>query len=97
MKNMFVKIAAVIAFAAAPVAYAQDAESALAKNECKNDVKTYCAGLATGSGQIQSCLNANADKLTDVCKAAVAKSAPAAAPADTMQQPAAEPQASPPK
>ncbi len=97
MKNMIAKIATMIAFASSSAVFAQDAESALAKNECKKDVKTYCAGLKPGAGEIQSCLNANADKLSDVCKAAVAKSGPASPPADAMQPPAAEPQSAPPK
>jgi hypothetical protein len=98
MKNMIGKIAIMVAFAAGGSAFAQDADAALAKGACKKDVKVSCAGIPPGGGQIQACLTANADKLSDACKSEVAASTPAAAPpADSMQTPAAEPQAAPPK
>jgi hypothetical protein len=98
MKNTLVKFATLVAFAASGPVFAQDVDADLAKGACKKDVKLSCSGIQPGGGQIQACLTANADKLTDNCKAAVAKTTPAAAPpADTMQTPAAEPQAAPPK
>lgn len=98
MKNMIAKIVTVAAFASSGAVFAQDAESALAKGGCKKDVKAYCAGLKPGDGQIQSCLNANADKLSETCKADMAKAGVSTmSPANPAQAPAAEPQPMPPK
>jgi hypothetical protein len=97
MKKSIVTLAAVICLGVSGAAFAQDAETTLANKDCKKEAKALCTGLQPGSGQLQSCLTANADKVSDVCKAAINKANGAAPPADSMQQPAAEPQSAPPK
>jgi hypothetical protein len=97
MKKSIVTFAAVIGLGISGAAFAQDAETTLANKDCKKEAKALCTGLQPGSGQLQSCLTANADKVSDVCKAALSQANGSAAPSGTTQQPAAEPQSAPPK
>jgi hypothetical protein len=97
MKKSIATVAAVICFGMSGAALAEDAETMLANKSCKKEAKALCTGLQPGSGQLQSCLTANADKVSDVCKSALAQANGLAAPSGSAQQPAADPQSAPPK
>ena len=43
---------------------------AYAANECRDDMKAYCSGIAAGEGRIQKCLENNSDKISERCKLA---------------------------
>jgi multidrug efflux system membrane fusion protein len=61
--------------AAAPAAAKSDAR-AKTRTACAGDVQKLCAGAVEGGREaIRACLQANADKLSDGCKAAVAAGA----------------------
>ncbi|WP_205944979.1 cysteine rich repeat-containing protein, partial [Pelagibius litoralis] len=38
---------------------------------CAADLETYCAGQTHGSGEARACLEANKDKVSAACKAAL--------------------------
>jgi hypothetical protein len=42
-----------------------------AANECRDDLKTYCADIQPGEGRLRDCLGKNEAKLNDRCKAAL--------------------------
>ena len=37
-------------------------------NECKDDLKNYCSGIAMGEGRLVKCLEKHDDKVSDRCK-----------------------------
>jgi hypothetical protein len=39
-------------------------------NECKDDLKNYCSGVAMGEGRLIKCLKKHDDKVSDRCKQA---------------------------
>ncbi len=43
---------------------------------CKADTATFCADKPHGSGQVRACLDANKDKVSAACKAALEGHAP---------------------
>ncbi len=42
-----------------------------AANECRDDLKTYCANIQPGEGRLLDCLNKNSDKISNRCKQAL--------------------------
>ena len=37
-------------------------------NECRDDLKNYCSGIAMGEGRLVKCLEKHDDKVSDRCK-----------------------------
>ena len=56
--------------AAAPLAYAQNAQQV-----CAGDIATYCQGVQQGGGQLARCLRANEAKLSTACRQGIQKTA----------------------
>lgn len=42
-----------------------------AANECRDDLKSYCADVKPGEGRLRDCLDKNEAKVSDRCKAAM--------------------------
>jgi Cysteine rich repeat len=43
---------------------------------CKDDIVKYCADKEHGRGEVRACLEANKDKVSDVCKEALDNTGP---------------------
>ncbi len=52
-------------------AFAVNAEKQAVRQACRDDFKTYCAGVQPGGGRIAACLQQNFDKLSPGCRDAL--------------------------
>jgi hypothetical protein len=66
--TLFLVSFALIAFAADPPSGNNQTRAA-----CKDDIQQLCQNVKPGGGRIAACLKENKDKLSDTCKAQVAK------------------------
>lgn len=63
-------LALAVSLLAAP-ALAQGTGTGPVARACEADIKTYCAGLEHGQGEVRACLEENKDKVSDACKEAL--------------------------
>lgn len=73
----FVAIAALSTLAVTSQAVAQNGPVATA---CREDIAQYCADKQHGQGNVRACLEANRDKLSKACKAALDRTGPGRGP-----------------
>lgn len=74
MKTGRTMLSAVLTGAAlATGAWAQQGPVATA---CKDDIPKFCAGKEHGQGEVRACLEANKDKVSAACKAALETTGP---------------------
>lgn len=52
------------------------AQQGTVANACKEDIATYCADKPHGQGEARACLQANRNKVSDVCKMALDTTGP---------------------
>jgi hypothetical protein len=73
MKTRTISLAALTAVAFVSTAFAQQGPVAMS---CKDDIAKYCADKEHGKGEVRACLEANKNKVTDQCKAALDTTGP---------------------
>lgn len=68
-------IASLLVFSIASIAYAADQtpSDSQTRGACKDDIQKLCHDIKPGGGRIAACLKDNSDKLSDNCKAQIAK------------------------
>lgn len=81
MKTTIVSMTMVAMLAvAAGGAFAQNLSTAqlqALRSACASDVRAVCPGVQPGGGRILACVQANADKISQPCKDAIASAKPA--------------------
>jgi hypothetical protein len=53
-----------------------NAQQGTVANACKEDIATYCADKPNAHGEARACLQANRNKISDVCKMALDTTGP---------------------
>lgn len=74
-KTMIICAAMVAAVTAAGGAFAETLSAAqmqALRSACASDIRAVCPGIQPGGGRILACVQANADKISQPCKNAIA-------------------------
>jgi hypothetical protein len=68
-------IASLLLFSFASIAFAADPApgNSQIRTACKDDIQQLCQNVKPGGGRIAACLKESKDKLSDNCKAQIAK------------------------
>ena len=70
MKRVIVQLAGAV-FGAVTLATSALAQQGPVATACKDDIPKLCAGKEHGQGEVRACLEANKDKVSAACKAAL--------------------------
>ncbi|MEQ1717896.1 MAG: cysteine rich repeat-containing protein [Hyphomicrobium sp.] len=75
MRRVIVQIAGA-AFGTLTLATSAIAQQGPVATACKDDIPKLCAGKEHGQGEVRACLEANKDKVSAACKAALDSTGP---------------------
>lgn len=76
MSRTIVKMIAGATIAGAALATYAFAQQGPVATACKDDIPKLCAGKEHGQGDVRACLEANKDKVSAACKAALDSTGP---------------------